>query len=138
MRKILLLGLVVVLLYATVNHKFLLAMAYLHDSDLHNDAKAVTLLKEAAENDRDRKSAFLLGYYYKTKKYKIMDYTKSHKYYLTAANMGDNEAKMLVAWNFYKGLGCEKSVNKSRDLLTELAIGGNDKAKEVLKFVMRN
>ena len=45
---------------------------------------------------------------------------------------------MLVAWNFYKGIGCKKDIKKSKQLLTELAIGGNDKAKEILKFVMRH
>lgn len=138
MKKILLLALAVVLVYAAVNHKFLRAMAYLHDSDISNDSKAVALLEDAKTNDNDRKSAFLLGYYYKTKKFKALDPFKSHENYLFAANLGDEEAKMLVAWNFYKGIGCTQSVEKSKDLLTELAIAGNDKAKEILKFVMRN
>ncbi|NKQ41648.1 MAG: sel1 repeat family protein [Sulfurovum sp.] len=138
MKKILLLVLAVVLLYAATNHKFLLAMAYLYDSDINNDAKAVKLLKDATHNDRDRKSAFLLGYYYKTKKFKILNSKESHNYYLIAANMGDKEAKMLVAWNFYKGIGCIRSHKRAKELLTELAISGNDKAKEILKFVVRN
>ena len=138
MKKILLLGLAVVLLYAAMNHRFLLAMAYLHDTDLGNDIKAVQLLEEAKTKDHDSKSAFLLGYYYKTPKYHALNPVKSHLNYLFAANRGDREAKMLVAWNFYKGLGCKRSVERSKKLLTELAIGGNDKAKEILKFVMRH
>jgi len=138
MKKILLMVLAVVLLYAAVNHKFLLAMAYLHDSNPSNDATAVALLEDAKRNDHDVKSAFLLGYYYKTKKYHAIDPAKSHQNYLYAANRGDKEAKMLVAWNFYKGIGCKKDIKRSKKLLTELAIGGNDKAKEILKFVMRH
>ena len=138
MKNILLLALGVVLLYAAVNHKFLRAMAYLHDSDMGNDKTAVTLLEDAKTNDNDSKSAFLLGYYYKTKKYKALHPQKSHENYLFAANMGDEEAQMLVAWNFYKGVGCTQNTEKSKDFLTQLAIAGNDKAKEILKFVMRN
>ena len=138
MKKILLILLAVVLLYAIVNHKFIEAIAYLHDSDLSNDAKAVTLLKDAIENDKDAKSAFLLAYYYKTKKYYAINLSKSHDNYLISSQLGDNEAKMIVAWNFYKGLGCSKNIKKSKKLLTELAIDGNSKAKEILKFVIRN
>ena len=138
MKKILFLGLAVVLLYAAMNHKFLLAMAYLHDSDPSNDRTAIALLEDAKRNNNDDKSAFLLGYYYKTKKYHAINHGKSHQNYLYAAKRGDKEAKMLVAWNFYKGLGCKKSIPRSKKLLTELAIGGNDKAKEILKFVMRH
>lgn len=138
MKKILLLGLAVFLLYAAVNHKFLLAMAYLHDLNFNNDKNAVTLLEDAKMNDNDVKSAFLLGYYYKTKKYKALNFQKSHENYLFASQRGDKDAKMLVAWNFYKGLGCKVDRSKSKELLTELAIAGNSKAKEILKFVMRN
>ncbi len=138
MKKILFLGLIVVLLYAAMNHRFLLAMAYLHDNDPGNDVKAVKLLEEAKKYDKDSKSAFLLGYYYKSKKYHALNPRKSHSNYLFAANRGDKEAKMLVAWNFYKGIGCKRNIKKSQQLLTELAIGGNDKAKEILKFVMRH
>jgi TPR repeat protein len=138
MKKILFLGLAVVLLYAAMNHKFLLAMAYLHDSDPSNDRTAVALLEDAKRNNNDTKSAFLLGYYYKTKKYHALNPKKSHTNYLFAANRGDNEAKMLVAWDFYKGIGCQKNIKRSKELLTQLAIGGNDKAKEILKFVMRH
>ena len=137
MKKILLMLLAVVLLYAAMNHKFLLAMAYLHDKDPSNDATAATLLEDAKRNDHDIKSAFLLGYYYKTAKYHAIDPVKSHQNYLYAAQRGDKEAKMLVAWNFYKGIGCKKDIKRSKALLTELAIGGNEKAKEILKFVMR-
>ena len=138
MKKILLFGLAVVLLYAAINHKFLLAMAYLHDASFTNDKTAVALLEDAKLNDNDVKSAFLLGYYYKTKKYKALNLKKSHENYLFAAQRGSEEAKMLVAWNFYKGLGCAIDKSKSKELLTELAIAGNSKAKEILKFVMRN
>lgn len=138
MKKILLLGLSVILLYAAMNHKFLRAMAYLHDLNLSNDKNAVALLEDAKINDNDVKSAFLLGYYYKTKKYKALNFKKSHENYLFAAQRGDNEAKMLASWNFYKGIGCIKDKAKSKKLLTELAIAGNSKAKEILKFVMRN
>lgn len=138
MKKILLILLAVVLLYALVNHKFVEAIAYLHDSNLNNDAKAVALLEDAIKNDKDAKSAFLLAYYYKTKKYNAINLNKSHNNYLISSNLGDSEAKMIIAWNFYKGLGCPKNIKKSKKLLTELAIDGNSKAKEVLKFVIRN
>ncbi|MCK5854154.1 MAG: hypothetical protein KAG56_02955 [Sulfurovaceae bacterium] len=138
MKKILLLLFAIILLYAVVNHKFLEAMGYLHDNDISNDAKAVALLKDAIESDKDSKSAFLLGYYYKTKKFQVINLTKSHDNYLLASNMGDQEAKMLVAWNFYKGRGCVKNIAKAKTLLTELAISGSSKAKEILKFVIRN
>lgn len=138
MKKLILLLLAVIVLYAAINHKFLEAMTYLHDSDSSNDAKAVTLLKEAIDQDQDRKSAFLLGYYYKSEKYNNIDFTASHNNYLKAAKWGDKEAKMIVAWNFYKGKGCPKDIAKSKDMLTQLAIDGNDKAKEVLKFVIKN
>ena len=138
MKKILLLGVAFVLLYAAANHKFLLAMAYLHDSNFANDKKAVTLLEEAKTQDRDIKSAFLLGYYYKTRKYRAVNLHKSHENYLYAANRGDEVAKMLVAWNFYRGIGCTVNRDKAKKLLTELAIAGNSKAKEILKFVIRN
>jgi len=138
MKKILLILLAVILLYAVVNRKFIEAMAYLHDDDLSNDSKAVALLEDAITNDQDSKSAFLLGYYYKSKKYKAIDLSKSHKNYLIASQLGDSEAKMLVAWNFYKGRGCSKDIQKAKKLLTELAIAGNSKAKEILKFVIRN
>ena len=139
MKKIALILLVIVLLYAVVvNYKFIEAVAYLHDSDLTNDHKAVALLEDAIRTDRDSKSAFLLAYYYKTKKYQAINLQKSHQNYLISAQLGDHEAKMLVAWNFYKGLGCDKDVRKSKKMLTELAINGNSKAKEVLKFVIRN
>jgi len=138
MKKLLLLLIIVVLVYATVNHKFLQAMAYLHDSDASNDSKAVTLLTDAINNDNDRKSAFLLGYYYKTPKFNNINMKASHKNYLKASNWGDKEAKMIVAWNFYKGRGCTKDISQAKDMLTQLAIAGNAKAKEVLKFVIRN
>jgi TPR repeat protein len=138
MKKILFLILAIILLYAAVNHKFLEAMAYLHDDDLTNDTKAVGLLIDASTNDGDSKSAFLLGYYYKTKKYQAIDMDKSHQNYLLASQLGDQEAKMLVAWNFYKGRGCSRDIAKSKSLLTELAIAGSAKAKEILKFVIRN
>lgn len=138
MKKIAFFFLVIVLLYAAINHKFLEAMAYLHDDDFSNDTKAVALLSDAAQNDKDSKSAFLLGYYYKTKKYQAIDLAKSHDNYLLASQMGDQEAKMLVAWNFYKGRGCAKDTSQAKALLTELAIAGSAKAKEILKFVIRN
>ena len=138
MKKLLLLLLAIVVLYAAVNHKFLMAMSYLHDGDLSNDAKAVELLNDAVNNDQDRKSAFLLGYYYKTEKYQNIDMALSHQNYLKAANWGDEEAKMIVAWNFYKARGCAKDVSKAKEILTQLSINGNEKAKEILKFVIRN
>lgn len=138
MKKLLLLLLAVVILYAAVNHKFLMAMTYLHDNDLSNDAKAVALLTDAINNDKDRKSAFLLGYYYKTEKYNAINMQASHNNYLKAANWGDEEAKMIVAWNFYKGRGCERNIAQAKEMLTQLSIAGNKKAKEVLKFVIRN
>jgi len=138
MKKLLLLLLAIVVLYAAVNHKFLMAMSYLHDGDLSNDAKAVELLNDAVNNDQDRKSAFLLGYYYKTEKYQYIDMVLSHQNYLKAANWGDEEAKMIVAWNFYKARGCAKDVSKAKEILTQLSINGNEKAKEILKFVIRN
>jgi TPR repeat protein len=45
---------------------------------------------------------------------------------------------MIVAWNFYKAHGCTKDVSQAKEMLTQLAIAGNDKAKEILKFVIRN
>jgi len=138
MKKLLLLLLAIVVLYAAMNHKFLRAMTYLHDNDTSNDKEAVSLLQDAINNDHDRKSAFLLGYYYKTKKYHDINMALSHNNYLKAANWGDEEAKMIVAWNFYKGKGCSKDAAQAKELLTQLAIAGNDKAKEVLKFVIRN
>ncbi len=137
-KKILLLTLAVVLLYAAMNHKFLMAMSYLHDNDSSNDAKAVALLNDAIEHDHDRKSAFLLGYYYKSKKYHNINMERSHQNYLKAAKWGDNEAKMIVAWNFYKGRGCSQDIAQAKELLTQLSIDGNEKAKEILKFVIRN
>ena len=68
MKKLLLLLIAVMLVYAAVNHKFLMAMTYLHDNDPTNDSQAVTLLQDAINNDQDKKSAFLLGYYYKSSK----------------------------------------------------------------------
>ena len=138
MKKLLLLLLAVVVLYAALNHKFLTAMTYLHDSDMSNDAKAVSLLQDAIANDQDRKSAFLLGYYYKTAKYNAINMNFSHDNYLKAATWGDEEAKMIVAWNFYKARGCTKDTAQAKEMLTQLSIAGNDKAKEVLKFVIRN
>ena len=138
MKKLLLLLLAVVLVYAAINHKFLEAMAYLHDNDASNDTKAVTLLTDAINNDNDRKSAFLLGYYYKTEKYNNINMERSHQNYLKATQWGDNEAKMIVAWNFYKGRGCSKDVAQAKKLLPELSIAGNAKSKEILKIVIRN
>jgi TPR repeat protein len=138
MKKLLLLLIAVILVYAAVNHKFLQAMAYLHDSDASNDSKAVSLLQDAINTDSDKKSAFLLGYYYKTSKFNAINMNASHNNYLKAANWGDEEAKMIVAWNFYKGKGCSKDISQAKDMLTQLAIAGNTKAKEVLKFVIRN
>jgi len=138
MKKLLLLLLAVVLVYAAMNHKFLEAMAYLHDNDASNDTKAISLLTDAINNDNDRKSAFLLGYYYKTEKYNNINLQLSHQNYLKAAQWGDDEAKMIVAWNFYKGRGCSRDVAEAKKLLTELSIAGNAKAKEILKFVIRN
>ena len=138
MKKLLLLLLAVVLVYAAMNHKFLEAMAYLHDNDASNDTKAVSLLTDAINNDNDRKSAFLLGYYYKTEKYNNINLGLSHQNYLKASQWGDDEAKMIVAWNFYKGRGCSRDVAEAKKLLTELSIAGNAKAKEILKFVIRN
>jgi len=137
MKKILLFISVVILLYAAINHKFLIALSYLQDNDPSNDTKAVTLLKEAVVEDHDRKSAFLLGYYYKTEKFHAIDLKRSHTYYLQAAKWGDNEAAMIVAWQFYKGIGCDRDIEKAKTFLTQLAIKGDDKAKEILKFVMR-
>ena len=138
MKKLLLILIAVILVYAAVNHKFLEAMAYLHDRDTSNDAKAVNLLEDAINNDSDRKSAFLLGYYYKTAKFNNINLIKSHNNYLKAASWGDKEAKMIVAWNLYKAKGCDKDIAQAKEMLTQLAIAGNEKAKEVLKFVIRN
>ena len=138
MKKLLLLLVAVILVYAAVNHKFLTAMTYLHDSNPDNDSKAVSLLQDAINNDQDRKSAFLLGYYYKTEKYHDINMEASHENYLKAASWGDEEAKMIVAWNFYKGRGCSKDIAQAKEILTQLSIAGNAKAKEVLKFVIRN
>ena len=138
MKKLLLLLVAVILVYAAMNHKFLTAMSYLHDNNPNNDSQAVALLEDAINNDQDRKSAFLLGYYYKTEKYNAIDMSASHSNYLKAAKWGDEEAKMIVAWNFYKGRGCDKNIAQSKEMLTQLSIAGNAKAKEVLKFVIRN
>jgi TPR repeat protein len=138
MKKLFLLFIAVVVLYAVVNHKFLMAMTYLHDNNPTNDGEAITLLSDAVNNDHDKKSAFLLGYYYKSSKYNAVNLYASHENYLKAANWGDEEAKMIVAWNFYKGRGCTKNIPQSKEMLTQLAVAGNSKAKEVLKFVIRN
>ncbi|CAA6813720.1 MAG: Unknown protein [uncultured Sulfurovum sp.] len=138
MKKLLLLLVAVILVYAAINHKFLTAMSYLHDYNPNNDSQAVALLQDAINNDNDKKSAFLLGYYYKTEKFNDINMNASHENYLKAANWGDEEAKMIVAWNFYKGKGCQKDVSQAKEMLTQLSIAGNAKAKEVLKFVIRN
>jgi len=138
MKKILLLIVAVVVLYAAMNHKFLMAMTYLHDNDSTNDMQAVVLLEESISENKDSKSAFLLGYYYKTSKFNNINMNLSHKNYFKAATWGDEEAKMIVAWNLYKGKGCSKNITESKNMLTQLAINGNSKAKEVLKFVIRN
>lgn len=137
MKKILLFISIAILLYAAINHKFLVAISYLHDNDPGNDSKAVTLLQEAVEDDHDTKSAFLLGYYYRSPRFHAIDLKRSHTYYLKAAQWGDDDAKMIVAWQFYKGIGCKKDIEMSKTFLTQLAIRGNEKAKEILKFVMR-
>ena len=138
MKKLLILLFAVVVLYAAMNHKFLMAMTYLHDNNPDNDSQAVTLLTDAIDNDSDRKSAFLLGYYYKTESYNAINLYASHENYLKAANWGDNEAKMIVAWNFYKARGCEQDLEQAKEILTQLAVAGDEKAKEVLKFVIKN
>lgn len=131
-----LLFLISIILYAVVNYKFITAAIYLRDDNPANDSRAVKLLEEAVSQDKDRKSAFLLGYFYKKNKYQSINMVKSHQYYLLASDWGDEVAKMLVAWNFYKGIGCVQDRTKSKSLLTELAIAGDDKAKEILKFVI--
>ena len=128
----------IVVVYAAINHKFLTAMSYLHDNNPTNDGEAVTLLQDAINNDQDKKSAFLLGYYYKTEKFNDINMNASHDNYLKAASWGDQEAKMIVAWNFYKGKGCSKDISQAKEMLTQLSIAGNNKATEVLKFVIRN
>jgi len=137
MKKLLIFLVAVILLYAAVNHKFLVAITYLYDNDPDNDTKAVSLLLDAVENDHDRKSAFLLGYYYKNERFHAVDLQRSHHFYLRAAQWGDDDAKMIVAWNYYKGIGCKRQISKAKTFLTELAIKGNKDAKEILKFIIR-
>jgi TPR repeat protein len=137
MKKLLFFLVGVIILYAAVNHKFLIAITYLYDNDPANDSKAVALLRDAVAHDHDRKSAFLLGYYYKNERFHAIDLKRSHHFYLRAAQWGDDDAKMIVAWNFYKGIGCKRQIDKAKSFLTELAIKGNKDAEEILKFVMR-
>ncbi len=123
------------LLYGVLHKELITASLYLKDNDPSNDAKAVQLLEKLLP-EKEKDAAFLLGYYYKTPKYGHLDPTRSQRYYEMAAAWGDKEAKMIVAWNYFKGIGTQKDIEKCKRLLRELAVEGDDNAKEILVYVL--
>ncbi len=123
------------LLYGVLHKELITASLYLKDNDPSNDAEAVRLLEKLLP-EKEKDAAFLLGYFYKSPKYGKLDLVRSHRYYEMAAAWGDKEAKMIIAWNYFKGIGTHKDIEKCKRLLRELAIEGDDNAKEILVYVL--
>ena len=73
----------------------------------------------AAESD-NKYALNGLGYIYYYGRCGEVNYELAFKYYKRAAELGEDEAKMKLSDMYQKGIGTEKDLNKSKEILNEL------------------
>lgn len=103
------------------------------DNDRSNDEYALKDLVILAEDDKN--AAFLLGYYYKTAKYKNLNKKLSFKFYLQSAKLGELDAMLITGWNYYKGNGTSYNMKEAKYWLEKAAIAGDKEAEKMLEFI---
>ena len=134
MKKILvLLTIFNMLLSQPISYEFLDALEAFEDEDKENDPLARERLKELAKTDKN--SAFLLGYYYKTAKYKNLNQKLSFTYYLQSAKLGEVDAMLITGWNYYKGKGVDYNMAQAKFWLEKASIAGDKEAESMLEFI---
>ncbi|MEA2098764.1 MAG: hypothetical protein U9P72_01390 [Campylobacterota bacterium] len=134
MRKILLsLLLFNLVLSQPIGYEFLDALKAFEDDKLSNDKQARENLVKLASTDKN--SAFLLGYYYKTPKYKNVNIKLSFSYYLQSAKLGEVDAMLITGWNYYKGKGVDYNMKQAKYWLEKAAIAGDKEAEAMLGFI---
>ena len=116
-----------------IAYEFLDALKAFEDKDLTNDKEARESLIKLAKDDKN--SAFLLGYYYKTKKYNNLNKELSFSYYLQAAKLGEVDAMLITGWNYYKGKGTSFNMKQAKFWLEKAAIAGDKEAESMLEFI---
>ena len=114
-------------------YEFLDALQAFEDNNLSNDAKAREHLEQLSHTDKN--AAFLLGYYYKTLKYKNINKKLSFKYYLQAAKLGEVDAMLITGWNYYKARGTPYNMTQAKQWLEKAAIAGDKEAEGMLEFI---
>jgi len=120
-------------LSTNIKYEFLDALRVLEDKNMSNDKAAIIKLTKLSNTNKN--AAFLLGYYYKTKKFNNIDIKLSSSYYLKAAKLGDIDAMLIVGWNYYKGIGFEYNMKKAKLWLEKSAISGDKEAQKLLSFI---
>jgi TPR repeat protein len=104
------------------------AVGMLNDTDPTNDAKAFTILKEqASQGSKD--AGFLLGTLYKKGLMTDKDEKQAHYYYTLAAQSGDVDSMLILAWEEYQ----HNRVNEAIAWLQEAKALGSLEALELLK-----
>ena len=132
-KSILLLTLFNLIFAQPIEYEFLDALKAFEDKNFDNDKPAREKLIESAKTDKN--SAFLLGYYYKTPKYKNLNKKLSFTYYLQSAKLGEVDAMLITGWNYYKGKGTPFNMKQAKFWLERASIAGDKEAENILNFV---
>jgi len=132
-KSLILLTIFNLLLSQSINYEFLDALKAFEDANLDNDKQAREKLIKLARTDKN--SAFLLGYYYKTPKYKNLNLKLSFNYYLQSAKLGDTDAMLITGWNYYKGKGTSFDMKQAKHWLEKASIAGDKEAENILNFI---
>jgi len=134
MKKLLfLLTLFNILVSQNLQYEFLDALKAFEDNNIQNDKLALETLTPLSNEDKN--AAFLLGYYYKTPKYKNLNAEKSFKYYLKAAELGEVDAMLITGWNYYKAKGTSYNMKEAKKWLEKASIAGDKEAESMLNFI---
>lgn len=129
MIKSLLLVLTLLSLYAIDQH----ALNLLNDDNPNNDSDAISILKKQALSDKE--SAFLIATMYKNGIKVNQDITTAISWYLTAINLEDVDAMMVLAWLYYEGEKVTKNIELTKYYLNLASKFGSKEAEMFLKEI---
>ena len=134
MKKIATILFLTLFLYAS-EENYLLGLKAYYDKNSSNDTQAITLLSQAATEQKNADAAFLLGVAYGEGNIVPKDLRKSLYWYKLAANLGDKDAMLIVGWYYYKGEAVEQDLEKAKEWFEKAAKLGDTEAMEMAQFI---
>ena len=131
MKKIATILFLTLFLYAS-EENYLLGLKAYYDKNSSNDTQAITLLSQAATEQKNADAAFLLGVAYGEGNIVPKDLRKSLYWYKL---LGDKDAMLLVGWYYYKGEAVEQNLEKAKMWFEKAAKLGDTEAMEMAQFI---